>query len=189
MTKLLADPAASPPADARSALAAVMPAAGLAVEYRARPGAGVGSLGRRRYVALAQWAGGWVCREAKAAAPPATAWASGATTPCRAADAVARAKRSPDPFYRVVGGWVVRRLGPRSSRVELGHLATADAVRLLRAMGSEVGNVHLGTLRTAAAAVQADLAGRPRGWLADAAKAFAELLTQDWAAWRQAAPK
>jgi uncharacterized protein (DUF2252 family) len=116
MTKLLADPPVVPPADARAALAPAMPAAGLKVEYRARPRAGVGSLGRPRFVALAEWRGGWVCREAKAATPSASAWAAAAAATCRAADAVGGAVRAPDPFYRLSGRWVVRRLGRRGRR-------------------------------------------------------------------------
>jgi uncharacterized protein (DUF2252 family) len=93
-TKLLADPPAAVSDDAQVALAATLPAADLKPEYRARPRAGVGSLGRPRYVALFEWAGGWVCREAKAAAPPATAWAGGVTAPCRAGEAAGRAVRA-----------------------------------------------------------------------------------------------
>jgi hypothetical protein len=53
-TALLADPPVAVPDDARAALTAVLPSANLKVEYRARPRAGVGSLGRPRYVALTE---------------------------------------------------------------------------------------------------------------------------------------
>ncbi len=185
-TKLLALlelPPADPPADAWAALVGLMPAAGLAVEFRPRPRAGVGSLGRPRYVALAEWAGGQVCREAKAAAPPATAWAASVTGRSRAAEAVGRAVRAADPFYAPGDRWVVRRLAPRCSRIELPLLAKADAGRLLRAMGSETANVHLGTAG-AAGLILADLARRPDGWLADAARRMARRTADDWAAWR-----
>ncbi len=185
LTKLLDDPVASPPTEARTALAAALPATDLKVEYRKRLRAGVGSLGRPRYVALAQWNGGWVCREAKAFAPPASIWATGGESPagCKASDAVARAVRSPDPFYRPGKQWVVRRLGPRSSRIELDHMSAADASRLLHAMGGETANVHLAT-PGARAPVLADLASRKIGWLADAARAIGEPLEADWAEWR-----
>ncbi len=183
MNKLLRRPEADPPLAARLALDEVMPARGLAIAYRARPRAGVGSLGRARFVALAQWAGGSVCREAKAAAPPATAWAAGTSAPNQAAAAAGRAIRAADPFYRPGAGWVARRLAPRSSRIELGQLTTADAGRVLDAMGAETANVHLGTPEVAAA-ILADLAARPAGWLADAARSLSRPLEADWLAWR-----
>ncbi len=185
MNKLLRRPEADPPRDAREALDEVMPARGLAIAYRARPRAGVGSLGRARYVALAQWAGGAVCREAKAAAPPASAWAAGITAHNQAAAATSRAIRAADPFYRPGAGWVARRLAPRSSRIELSNLSAADAGQVLTAMGAEVANVHLGT-PGAAAAVLADLAAQPAGWLADAARSLSRPLEADWLAWRAA---
>ncbi len=183
MTKLLDLPPAHPADEVRTALDAVLPATDLQIQYRPRPKAGMGSLGRPRYVAMAEWAGGWVCREAKATAPPATAWASGVNTACRTAEVAGRVVRAPDPFYRPGARWVVRRLAPRSCRIELGQLKAADVGRLLTAMGAEVGNVHLGT-PTAAATVLADLDHRPEGWLTEAAKSFADLIEQDWAEWR-----
>ena len=111
LTKLLKDDPAGPPADARAALARAWPADDAATEYRFRGRAGMGSLGRRRYVALADWDGGWVCREAKATAPPATAWLARTERPeTRMAEAVGRSIRCADPFYRPEGGWVTRRL-------------------------------------------------------------------------------
>ena len=186
LTKLLADPPADPPPDARQALLGALPAEGLSPELRFRPRTGMGSLGKARYVALVEWRGGWVCREVKAATPPASAWAAGAGgAASRAAELVARAARSPDPFYRPGPGWVVRRLAPRCSRVELGDLAAADAGRVLRAMGAEAANVHLGT-PGAAAAVLADLGRRPGGWLEAAGRAMAAAAEADWRAWRGA---
>jgi Uncharacterized protein conserved in bacteria (DUF2252) len=184
MTALLADPPAAPPSEAKSALAAVLPAVNLTIEYRFRPQAGVGSLGRPRYVALAEWAGGWICREAKAAAPPATVWAVGRTPSgsSRSAVAVRQAVRSPDPYYRPADRWVVRRLGPKASRIELTGLVAAEAERVLEAMGAEVANVHLGT-PGAATAILADLAGRPNGWLEDAARLLADSVEKDWTTW------
>jgi hypothetical protein len=171
MTKLLAD--------------TVLPITGLKVEYCSRLRAGVGSLGRPRYVALAQWMGGWICREAKAFVSPASIWATGVEGPieCKAADAVARAIRSPDPFYRPGKRWVVRRLGPRSLRIELDHLQASDAGRILHAMGAETANVHLATPGSATP-VLTDLASRKAGWLADAAKALSEILEADWNEWQ-----
>lgn len=184
LTKVLDSPAVAPPKAARAALTADLPSADLTPEFRRRPRVGVGSLGKARYVALAQWGGGWVARDAKAVTPPATAWAAGDDRPSRMAEAVKGAKRCPDPFYRAGPAWVARRLGPRCSRVELAGLGTAaDVTELLRAMGAEAANVHLGD--RGAGAILADLVTRPAGWLADAAKAMEDAVAADWAAWRR----
>jgi hypothetical protein len=187
-TKLLDSPAADPPADARAALLRSLPAEGLNPAFRARAQAGMGSLGRPRFVALAEWRGGWVCREAKALAPPATAWARaevGAAS--KLAEAAAGAVRATDPFYRADGGWVVRRLAPHCSRIELKKLHGADAGRLLAAMGAEVANVHLGT-PGAGAEVLKDLTRRKDGWLEEAARAMFDATEKDWTAWKAARP-
>ena len=183
LAKVLTTPAVDPPAAARAALTIDLPATDLSPEFRRRPHVGVGSLGKPRYVALAQWGGGWVARDAKAVTPPATAWAAGDSRPSRMGAVVAGAKRCPDPFYQPGPAWVARRLAPRCSRVELDQLGTAtDATELLRSMGAETANVHLGS--EGAAAIRADLARRPAAWLADAAKALEDAVTADWAAWR-----
>jgi hypothetical protein len=180
---LLDDPPADPPPEPRAVLAAALPPGCGEPAYRARR-AGVGSLGRPRYVALTRWAGSWLCREAKAAAPPATAWATGTDAPCRAGEAATRSVRAPDPFYRLAGRWVVRRLGPRSSRIESSGLKAADTGRLLHAMGAEAGNVHLGTAG-AAADILKDLGTRPAGWLAEAAREMADRIEADWHSWQE----
>ena len=64
----------TPPAGALKALAELMPERGLTWRLSHRV-AGLGSLGRERYVAVAEWCGGSVAREAKALAPSACLWA------------------------------------------------------------------------------------------------------------------
>ena len=182
-TAVLHAPAADPPAAARAALTASLPWAELKPEYRLRRPVGVGSLGKTRYLALAQWGGGWVARDAKRVTPPATAWAAGESRPLRGAEAAAGAVRCHDPFYRVGPEWVTRRVAPHCSRVELGVGGTAEqATELLRSMGAEAANVHLGTAK--AEAIRGDLASRAAGWLADAAKAMEDAVAADGAAWR-----
>jgi hypothetical protein len=187
LTALLSEPPAEPPADARAALVRALPADGKAAEFRFRPRTGMGSLGKPRYVALAEWNGAWIAREAKTLTPPATAWtAERSAGHSLAAETVSRAIRCPDPFYKAGPGWVLRRLGPRCSRIELCQLRHAnDLPRLLRAMGAEAANVHLGT-PDAAAAILVDLARRPEGWLAQATRSLARLVEEDWAGWRAA---
>jgi hypothetical protein len=187
LTRLLHDPPADPPAGARAVLLGELPSKALAPAFRFRPKAGMGSLGKPRFVALAEWAGGWVCREVKAVTPPATAWAAGtAGAKSRMAEVIAGSIRCPDPFYKPGPEWVVRRLAPRCSRIDLTALATADEERVLHGMGAETANVHLGT-EGAAYPILRDLAARPDGWLADAARATAAAIEQDWKDWRRAA--
>src|SRR5205823_5243721 len=98
--------------------------------------------------------------------------------------AVESALRCPDPFLRIRGKWVLRRLAPDCSRIELAALATVrDVERLLRAMGREAANVHLGR-PSAAEAILADLEKRPTGWLTAAAKAMLAATAADWQEWQ-----
>ena len=70
--------------------------------------AGTGSLGRPRWVALAEWKGGPVVREAKAAVP--SAWGRNANK--IAIMEIARGRyRAPDPWYQLTEeNVIVRRL-------------------------------------------------------------------------------
>jgi hypothetical protein len=156
-----------------------------AVRYTvARRVAGVGSLGRARFVAIADWNGAQIAREAKAAVPSAAAFAG--TGRVRANDAVrllATSVRAADPFLTIRDGWLVRRLAPDCTRIEIGDLPRwRDEKNLLRAMGWEIGNVHVGGGRTR---ILADLDRRPRQWLRRAAEAMAAATYDDWLAWRR----
>ena len=159
------------------ALRAALPDRGLAVRVVSRP-AGVGSLGRPRFVALAAFHGARIAREAKALVPSAMAWATGrARVPNLCAAILQRAVRDPDPFFAVRGGWIVRRLSPHCSRIDLTDLSRErDEWRLLRAMGLETGNVHLGSR----APIAADLRRRRGRWLEEAAHAMAQLVEKEW---------
>lgn len=158
-------------------LRAALPDRRLAVRLVARQ-AGVGSLGRRRFVALATAHGAHIAREAKALVPSAVAWASGrarASSLCAAI--LERAARDPDPFFSVRAGWIVRRLSPHCSRIDLADLSRErDEWRLLRAMGLETGNVHLGS----PAPIAADLRRRRGRWLEHAAQTMARLVETEW---------
>jgi uncharacterized protein (DUF2252 family) len=173
------------PAGARRALERMMPEQHLPQRIAHRI-AGLGSLGRERYVAIAEWHGGSVAREAKALVPSAAEWAAGARTgKIRYQDILVAAVRCRDPFVRLQKKWIVRRLAPDCSRIELAALPRErDELRLLHAMGWETANVHLGTAgrRALAAAVRA--AGR--GWLLKAARRMQEAVAEDWEAWRRA---
>ena len=174
------------PKSARRAIERMMPAADL--EYRVvHRIAGLGSLGRERYVAIASCSGARVAREAKALAPSACVWASAGklSERIRYQEALDRSVRDVDPFVRLRGSWIVRRLAPDCSRVELTSMPKErDESRLLRAMGFETANVHLGT-PGAAKAILRDLNKRPANWLHEAATAMVKAVTADWGEWRK----
>jgi len=187
--KLDALPAvARAPASARKAIEKLLPGKGL--RYRvAHRVAGLGSLGRQRYVAVAEFHGGKIAREAKALAPSAAAWAEGAkSTAIHYEEILERAVRSLDPFVHKRGHWLVRRLAPDCSRVELASMPKQrDETRLLYSMGFETANVHLGT-RNQTAAILQDVRKRPRHWLHRASAAMVDATIRDWETWRAKKP-
>jgi len=149
---------------------------------------GLGSLGLDRLVAVADWSGALVAHEAKALPPSAWEWAHAQHGSNRThyLDLVTQAVRCPDPMLQVRDGWLVRRLSPDCSRILLDELPKRrDEARLLKAMGWEAANIHLGT-RGAARAIVIDLARRKQGWLRDAATIMARRLRADWKDWRAA---
>jgi hypothetical protein len=155
-------------------------------EIRARM-AGVGSLGRPRFVAVVAWGGGRLAREAKALVPsaarPPLGRLSFAST-LRCLERLLRgAVRSPDPFLGVRSGWLVRRLAPDSDKIRLDRLGGLEA-QLVSLMGAEVANVHLATPR-AAGAIRHDLARRKSGWLSSAAERMSDLVERDYEDWRR----
>ncbi|MBZ5577273.1 MAG: DUF2252 domain-containing protein [Acidobacteriia bacterium] len=169
-----------PPAGALKAIEKLMPERGL-TERVAHRVAGLGSLGRERYVALADWRGGVVAREAKALAPSACVWAEQGkgSAPIHYQEILERSVRCRDPFVQVRRRWIVRRLAPDCSRIELAALPKErDEIRLLHAMGFETANIHMGSLKPRA--LRADLKDRPRGWLYEAARRMEKAVLADF---------
>jgi len=178
--KLRAWPLCSSPPGANRAIERLMPERGLEWRVMHRV-AGLGSLGRERYVALADWHGGSVAREAKALAPSACVWAERGkgAAPIHYQEILDSAVRCRDPFVRVRKRWIVRRLAPDCSRIELFALPKQrDETRLLHAMGFETANVHLGSAK--ARLLREDLRRRPRNWLLDAAHRMQEAVFEDF---------
>jgi len=173
-----------PPKPVVDLLAAHLPK-GAVIKHFANRTAGLGSLGRPRYVVLAELAGGQVVREAKATLPSAWTWSLGdPAAPLRCGEITANAVRCADPCLEFEKGWAIRRLAPHCSRIELTELPhRTDDVKLLRSMGRETANIHLGS-RDAIAAVRNDLAKRPAKWLLDAATAMADATRADWKEWQ-----
>lgn len=176
------------PRKLRASLDRLMPEPGL--DYRTvRRVAGLGSLGHVRVVAIAQCRGARIAREAKALTPSAIQWASEKKGQEKILyqTIIDRAVRDPDPFVRLHGSWVVRRLAPFCSRIELAVLPrNRDEIRLLYAMGWETANVHLGT-REARRDISRHLDRLKPVQLLSAAKDMAKAVTKDWREWREAA--
>ena len=172
------------PRNAVKAIDSLMPDS--AVEYRvAQRTAGIGSLGRERYTAIADWQGGKIAREAKALVPSAYGWATGGKNKRRILyqEALDRAVRCCDPFVRRRGRWIVRRLAPDCSRIELSSLPKQwDELRLFYEMGWETANVHCGTPK-AIKTIARDLRRRPK-WLYEAARAMTKATVRDWEEWK-----
>jgi len=173
------------PAEARIALEATFPAKGLAYRVKRRQ-AGVGSLGRPRYTALTAWQGEQIARETKPLIPSVALWAEKKHKNAEIyyEEILARAVRSLDPVVKVYSGWVVRRLAPDCMRIELVELGPErDEKRMLRAMGWETGNIHLGT-PTMVKAVLDDLKNRKKDWLKKAAEKMTVVTLKDWEKWK-----
>jgi hypothetical protein len=146
--------------------------------------AGIGSLGRPRFVRLQVCAGGFIAREAKALVPSAAGWAVGDKSDrTYLSQVVDTAVRASDPFFAVRGRWIIRRLAPDCTKIEVKNFPQVRSeLRLLRAMGWETANVHLGG---PIAAVRADLKGRRGGWLGRAAVEMAEATVEDFGKWKR----
>jgi hypothetical protein len=174
------------PVSAIEAIEHLMPARD--VPYRvAHRVAGLGSLGRQRYVAIAEWHGGRIAREAKALVSSACYWAGDHQGPPEILyqAIITRAVRCPDPFVQLRGHWIVRRLSPHCSRIELAVLrAPGKELRLLHAMGWETANVHLGT-GTARKAIMRHLSQQKGKWLHQASADMLQAVHSDWETWKK----
>jgi uncharacterized protein (DUF2252 family) len=148
---------------------------------------GLGSLGRPRFTALAEWRGGKVAREAKPLLPSAWLWAAGAAGDTRIYydECVRHAVRAYDPFLQMQDAWILRRLSPYCSRIELRQMPRwRDEQKLLWKMGYELANVHLGT-HGARTRIRADLHRHKPKWLRQSAETMAEATLADWKEWKR----
>ena len=144
--------------------------------------AGLGSLGQQRFVAIAEWEGGCIAREAKAIVPSSCAWLNGDAGDSNPyyQRAIASARRAHDPYQKIIGRWIIRRLSPDSNPVEIACLPKKrDEEALLHAMGTEAANVHLGS-RHRVKDILKDLRRRKSHWLQSASKAMAKAIEKDW---------
>jgi hypothetical protein len=174
------------PVSAVDAIEHLMPARDLKCALLHRV-AGLGSLGHARYVAVAQWHGGRIAREAKALVSSASYWAENneGAPEILYQTVIDRAVRCPDPFVQLRGRWIVRRLSPHCSRIEIADVKTSGKeLRLLSTMGWETANVHLGT-KTARKAILRDLGKKKPKWLIQAGEAMLQAVNDDWKTWKK----
>jgi uncharacterized protein (DUF2252 family) len=172
-------------ADARKRASRILrqslPFAGSAVKILPRV-SGIGSLGKPRFVAIAEWNGGKVAREAKALVPSACVWYEGVKPQPESLyeTIVNRVVRIPDPFLEIHRRWIVRRIAPDCVRIEAGSDQNAlNEPLLLKAMGHETANIHLGTRKTRQA-VLAHLENLDGDSLFAAAQRLVEATVKDW---------
>jgi hypothetical protein len=172
--------------DLKRAFEKTLPDAGMQYKIVMRE-AGLGSLGQERFVAIGNWQGGYIAREAKRMVPSACSWLNDQIGHRQSwyEEAISRAVRSADPFQVIDGPWLIRRLSPDSNPIDIQSLSKhSDEEMLLFAMGSESANVHLGTRRQSKRILE-DLKRRKRGWLQDAAITMAKILEKDWNRYRK----
>ena len=157
------------------------------------PKQGGGSLGRPRFVAVANWRGGRIVREAKAVVPSAREWAHGDAEAAVCIEELSNGPhRSPDPWLRINGRYIFRRLAADARKVDLAQNPDSDtpasneanALKLLQAMGFDVGAMHA-TQVSQAAAITQDLDTRNQSWLHTAAETAVHWVKEDYESWRE----
>ena len=170
------------PRSARKTLLSALPEAGEEVRF-ARRVAGVGSLGRERFIAIALHHGGRVAREVKARTASACVWAGQRGKKDYYRRLVEQGVRCRDPFLSLTDEWVVRRLSPDCCRLELSEMPRRlDEESLLLAMGWETANIHLASGN--ASAILKHLRKIRAASFDQCATAMVNALRKDWKHWR-----
>ncbi len=146
--------------------------------------AGLGSLGRQRLTAIAQFEGGFIAREVKQLAPPASWWAKlSDSSAIRYGELLRAAARCADPFLKQRENWVGRRLSPSNSRVELYDLPREkDILHLLNFMGAETANLHVGS--ASRKRLMKALDAIPPAAFIKATRALENAVIRDWKEWK-----
>jgi len=176
---------AKPPAEVRKLIEESLPDPCRAYQLKHRI-AGLGSLGHPRILALSSWQGAFIAREAKGIRTSAWAWFKNSSAEDLYGEKLVNsAIRVKDPCVQFHGHWLVRRLAPDCSRIELSSVPKErDESRLLYDMGWETANMHFGSPK-AIPNVKRDLASRRGRWLHKAAKSMYKATLKDWEDWRK----
>jgi len=173
------------PKDVQKLVHSSLPLRSLSLDLKSRV-AGLGSLGHPRVLALANWDGAHVVREAKQLTPSAWHW----TRRLPGGEILSRklvesAVRICDPHIHFAAHWIVRRLAPDCCHIEISSLPEErDEEKIAYYMGWETANIHLGSAK-AVPAVKRDLASRHNRWLHKAAKTMLKATLNDWKFWRR----
>jgi len=180
-------PEALPPAPVRRALKRSLPRDAAVVGYASRVKGG-GSLGRPRYLVVAQWQGGRLVYEAKALVPSAWQWArTDSPAKSRLLDLAFGSHRSPDPQLAIKNDYVLRRIAPDARKVELADVKGPGlGAKLLEAMGEDLGAIHAAHRRRED--VLEDVLGRDSQWLVHAAEAAEQSVRRDFASLKPLTP-
>jgi uncharacterized protein (DUF2252 family) len=162
--------------------------ANLAFLEQKSPG-GLGSLGRRRFTAVEKPKNGERdAREAKALVPSALYWWAGQNhMPSQTATLLQHAVRDPDPHFQVHDDWLIRQLAPDVAKIEMPENARdkrlALAPALLRLMGQETANVHLGSRSRDALEKLLNGLDHDEVWFPTATERMAACTRKDHAEW------
>ena len=179
----------------RKALQTALPKKCVEVKFWPRT-AGVGSLGRPRWIAYATWHGAPAVREAKAALCSAWVLSHGGSRRLRCEEVAFGRHRSPNPHYSVRRGIVVRRLSPNDRKIELPSRMNPTAEKgfaqrpalvnaeMLAAMGADLAAIHLGA-GNHRVAITSDLRKRAKGWLRRAVAAAVKQVRHEQAEWKK----
>lgn len=148
--------------------------------------AGLGSLGRHRYVIITEWEGGKIAREAKAFIPSAFTFVKKIIDETSYYNEIIESViRCKDPYVTLKKNWIIRRISPDCSRIELSSLPKEhDEKKLLYAMGWETGNIHLGSVK-AIKSIKKDMEGRHKSWLHEQAEVMLEATEKDFKEWKE----
>jgi hypothetical protein len=165
------------------ALTAALPEHDIDVRIRPRQ-AGAGSLGRPRWVAIGEWRGAPVVREAKVLVPSAWNRINGRGFAIRWNEIASGSYRAADPWYRLTDNIVVRRLSPNNRKIEAKDEDRTILLKpkMLRVMARELASIHLGSIDRSRL-ITKDLARRKKRWLAEATEAAAKQVTADFKRW------
>jgi len=169
--------------DILDAVRSILPVENIRLRFGHRI-AGLGSLGRERFTGVGTWQGGSIAREAKAWALSACLFAQAKSAgPLYITEILRCAVRAHDPYWKIHGAWIARRLSPDCFRLELTHLPKErDELTLLFSMGWETANIHLGSGK--GAEIRQDLPRKPARWLYKAASLMEQQVLEDWDEWR-----
>ena len=183
--------AAPPDAVKQAAGPTELPPGARLVRYASRA-AGGGSLGRPRYVAIVEWNGGRLFREAKALVPSAWNWAhNDRSAHSRFLDLANGRFRSPDPYLRVHDKFIVRRMAADSRKLDLRDDANGvNSARMVTAMGFDLGAIHAADPKSRDQILHdLDKARRGDDWLYDAARDAAAAVEADYSEWCRNGPR